>query len=80
LLARLAVDKSAQGLRLGETLLLDALQRSLDLSQRLGIHAVEVDAIDETAAAFYAKYGFSPLIDDPPHLYVPIATLDGLLR
>ena len=80
LLARLAVDKSTKGLRLGEALLLDALQRSLDLSQGLGIHAVEVDAIDETAAAFYAKYGFSPLIDNPLHLYLSITTLEDLLR
>ena len=80
LLARLAVDKSTQGLRLGEALLLDALQRSLDLSQGLGIHAVEVDAIDETAAAFYAKYGFSPLIDNPLHSHLPITTLEDLLR
>ena len=80
LLARLAVDKSIQGLRLGEALLLDALQRSLDLSQGLGIHAVEVDAIDETAAAFYAKYGFSPLIDNPLHSHLPITTLEDLLR
>ncbi len=45
LLARLAVDSTAQGKRLGEGLLLDALQRSLDVSAGLGIHAVEVDAL-----------------------------------
>ena len=36
LLARLAVDRSTQGSGLGEGLLLDALQRSLDLSAELG--------------------------------------------
>lgn len=79
LLARLAVDQSAQGMGLGEILLLDALQRAFELSLRLGIHAVEVNAIDETAAAFYVKYGFVPLIDDRLHLYLPIATLEGPL-
>ena len=79
LLARLAVDQSAQGQGLGEVLLLDALQRSLDLSTGLGVHAVEVDAIDDAAAAFYSKYGFTPLLDDPFHLYLPIATVEDIL-
>lgn len=79
LLARLAVDHSSKGLRLGEMLLLDALQRALDLSEGLGIHAVEVHAIDEAAATFYVKYGFEPLLDDPLHLYLPIATIETLL-
>ncbi len=64
LLARLAVDAAAQGKRVGEALLLDALQRSLEVSSHLGIHAVEVDAIDDDAASFYRKYGFAPLRDD----------------
>lgn len=79
LLARLAVDQSAQGKGLGERLLLDALQRALDLSSGLGVHAVEVNALDDAAAAFYRKYGFAPLLDDPLHLYLPIATIKGTL-
>lgn len=79
LLARLAVDQPAQGMGLGEVLLLDALQRSLDLSTGLGVHAVEVDAIDDAAAAFYSKYGFVPLLDEPLHLYLPISTIEDLL-
>ncbi len=79
LLARLAVDQSAQGKGLGEALLLDALQRALDLSTGLGVHAVEVDAIDDAAAAFYGKYGFVPLLDEPLSLYLPIATIERVL-
>lgn len=79
LLARLAVDLTAQGKELGEGLLLDALQRSLDLSHSIGVHAVEVVALDEVAAAFYKKYGFTPLLDDPLHLYMPITTIKTLL-
>lgn len=79
LLARLAVDQSAQGKRLGEGLLLDALQRSLDLSGQLGTHAIEVDAIDDAAVAFYVRYGFMPLLDSPKHLYIPLATVEKVL-
>jgi GNAT superfamily N-acetyltransferase len=80
LLARLAVDQSSRGKRLGEGLLLDALQRSLDLSDRLGAYAVEVDALDDSAAAFYVKYGFAPLLDNPKHLYLPLAAVEKSLR
>lgn len=78
LLARLAVDRSAQGQGLGSLLLLDALRRSLHLADRLGIHAVEVHALDEDARSFYERYGFVPLLDHPFHLYLPIAVLRRL--
>lgn len=76
LLARLAVDRSMQGRGLGAALLTDALARCLTLAEQIAIHAVAVDAIDEDAAAFYAKYGFVPLEDDPRHLYLPMATIE----
>ncbi len=79
LLACHAVDLSAQGHRLGEGLPLDALQRSLDLSAGLGVHAVEVDALDDAAAAFYRSYGFVPLLDDPLHLDLPMTTIEQVL-
>jgi GNAT superfamily N-acetyltransferase len=75
LLARLAVDRSAQGSGLGRTLLVDALKRSLGLADRLGVHAVEVDATDAAARAFYEKFGFVPLLDNEFHLYLPVATI-----
>jgi GNAT superfamily N-acetyltransferase len=79
LVARLAVDRAVQGQRLGEKLLLDALARSLELSDDVGIHAVVVDAIDQQAKAFYEKYRFIPLIDSEFHLYLPITTARSLL-
>ncbi len=76
LLAQLAVDQSAQGQGLGERLLMDALQRALRLADQLGIHSVEVDALDEQAQAFYQKYGFVPLRDNEFHLHLPIRTIE----
>jgi predicted GNAT family N-acyltransferase len=80
LVARLAVDRAVQGQRLGEKLMLDALARSLELSDELGIHAVVVDAIDQQAKAFYQKYRFIPLLDSEFHLYLPITTIHTLLK
>ena len=75
LLARLAVDRSVRGQGLGERLLLDALDRALTLSRSLGVHAVEVHAIDGNARRFYRMYGFVPLRDRDAHLDMPIATI-----
>ena len=72
LLGRLAVDESAKGLGLGRELLMDALHRILTASEEVGIHAVEVDAKNRGARAFYAKYGFEPLLDDERHMFISI--------
>jgi GNAT superfamily N-acetyltransferase len=75
LLARLAVDRTVHGQGIGRLLLMDALDRCLVLSADIGIFAVEVQALDDTAKSFYEKYSFVGLVDDPLHLYMPIATI-----
>jgi GNAT superfamily N-acetyltransferase len=75
LLARLAVDQNVQGQRLGEALLIDALDRCSSMADSLGVHAVEVVAIDDDAKRFYEKYGFVSLLDDELHLFLSIATI-----
>jgi ribosomal protein S18 acetylase RimI-like enzyme len=66
LLARLAVDKTAQGRRLGQSLLLDAIRRVLSAAESLGIRALLVHAKNDSAAGFYRKQaGFEPLPGDP---------------
>jgi GNAT superfamily N-acetyltransferase len=75
LLARLAVNQNVQGKGLGGFLLRDALTRSLELSEKLGIHAVVVDAIDADASAFYQRIGFLPLTDDEKRLFLPLDTI-----
>jgi len=71
LLARLAVAKSAQGRRLGQSLLLDAIRRVLHAAAELGLRALLVHAKDDRAADFYRKCaGFEPLPGDPLALYL----------
>ena len=57
-LGRLAVDVHSRGLGLGEHLLMNALERIVRVADSIGIHAVEVVAIDERARTFYliSKY------------------------
>jgi GNAT superfamily N-acetyltransferase len=78
LLGRLAVARGAQGCGLGSRLLIDSLQRIELLAEQVGIRAVEVDAIDDSARNFYLKFGFVPLLDDPRHLFLAMSTLRQL--
>jgi predicted GNAT family N-acyltransferase len=79
LLGKLAVDLSARGQHLGESLLVDALRRAEYLSKHIGIRAVEVDAIDDAAKRFYLKYGFVPLKDNPHHLFLSMQAIRTLI-
>lgn len=72
LIARLAVDRSEQGIHLGRSLLLDALQRTEHASRSVAMRAVLVHALDENAAAFYAHFGFRPASTEPMTLMVPL--------
>ena len=59
-LARLAVDRSAQGQGLGVQLLRYVLRLALEMADSYGCVGVIVDAKPD-AIAFYAKYGFVAL-------------------
>ena len=58
LLGRLALDRSLQGQGLGERLLVHALERIVRAADAGGGRLIVVDAIDDTAAGFYAHFGF----------------------
>ncbi|MBF0415211.1 MAG: GNAT family N-acetyltransferase [Magnetococcales bacterium] len=57
-LARLAVDLRAQKIKLGASLLLDAVSRAIAVSDNVGVRALLVHAIHDRAKQFYEHYGF----------------------
>ena len=69
-LARLAVDVSAQRAKLGAALLKDALQRCLVVSQQAGVRALLVHALNDGARQFYEHYGFTASPVHPTTLMV----------
>lgn len=62
-LGRLAVDRQAQGLGLGGDLLMDAVRRTVSISEQAGVRTLLVHALHERAQQFYEHHGFerSPL-------------------
>ena len=80
LLGRLAVSMSFRGQRLGEILLMDALKRSHQGSRQLASFAVIVDAKDDSAVAFYKKYGFLELPKVANRLFLPMATIEKTIN
>jgi predicted N-acetyltransferase YhbS len=78
LMGRLAVSSALRGQRLGETLLFDALHRSLAQSAHIASAGVMVDAKDEKTPAFYIKYGFTPVLDAGQRLFLPMKTIEQM--
>ena len=59
-------------------LLIDAMRRVQQIAEHIGVRAIEVDSIDATAQQFYLKFGFTLLLDDPHHLYLPMSAIRAL--
>jgi GNAT superfamily N-acetyltransferase len=72
LLARLAVDKTVQGRGVGAWLLRDAMLRTLNVAESMGIRVLLVHAIDAGARAFYERHGFEASPTDAHNLQMLI--------
>ena len=59
-LGRLAIDQNAKGIKLGASLLKDAVIRATAVAENAGVRALLVHALHEQARDFYLKYGFNP--------------------
>jgi GNAT superfamily N-acetyltransferase len=81
LLARLAVDQSAQGRGVGSFLLKDAMVRTVSVAEQAGIRLLLVHAINDGARAFYEHFGFEPSPSDAMNLQILVkdirATFDA---
>lgn len=59
-LARLAVDHRGQGIKLGGSLLQDAVSRAVNVAQNTGVRALLAHTLHERPKLFYEYYGFQP--------------------
>lgn len=72
LLGRLAVDHKEQGRGLGAHLLRDAITRTVEAANIVGVRALLVHALHEQARPFYLNFNFEPSPTDPLHLFLLI--------
>ena len=73
-LGRLAIAQQYQGSGLGEALLIDAIKRVLHASDTIGVYAIIVDALNDSACSFYKRYGFLGFPSKPHRLFLPLQT------
>jgi predicted GNAT family N-acyltransferase len=78
LLGRLAVEQNFRNKGLGETLVMDALYRSL-LSE-IATMAVVVSSKDDKARSFYEHYNFIRFPDYPLRLFLPMTTIAAMFE
>jgi GNAT superfamily N-acetyltransferase len=71
-LARLAVHSEWQGRGIASGLLLDALGRTLQVADVIGVRALAVHAKDDRAISFYRHFGFTSSPTDTRHLFMII--------
>lgn len=77
LLGRMGLSQNLHGQRLGEFLLMHALERAWIGSQQVASWAVVVDA-KAGAREFYLKHDFTPLPSQPDRLFLPMTTIEKL--
>jgi GNAT superfamily N-acetyltransferase len=80
LLGRLAVERDEQGHGLGAYLLQNAILRTLNVADQVGVRALLAHASNETAAAFYARHDFVPSPTDALHMLLLLKDARALLR
>lgn len=72
ILGRLAIDRRHQGKGLGVALLQDAVMRVGQAAAIMGIRGILVHAISDEAKRFYERYGFTPGVNQPMTLVLPL--------
>lgn len=78
-LARLAVSLPYQRKGHGETLLMAAIQKTLNAANNIGLAGLFVDAKDNKAKNYYNQFGFISMPDQLDHLFLPLSSLVKLM-
>lgn len=79
ILARLAVAKQWQKQGIGKGLLKDALRRTAQVADIVGIRALLVHAKNEQARSWYEQFDFEPSPTDELHLFLLLKDIKKIL-
>ncbi len=80
IIGRLAIDRSCQGKGFGRALVRDAVLRTIQAAEIMGIRAILVHALSEQAKQFYEKCGFTASPIEPLTLMVTVADALAALK
>ncbi|NEX23721.1 GNAT family N-acetyltransferase [Thiorhodococcus mannitoliphagus] len=69
-LGRLAVERTWQGHGVGKALMRDAVLRTVQVSEMVGVKALLVQALSDAAVRFYEEHGFRPFPANPRTLFL----------
>jgi GNAT superfamily N-acetyltransferase len=78
LIGRLAREVELKGV--GRLLLLDALTRSLRHTKEVAAAVVLVDTMNVQARQFYERYGFESVLHTASRMFLPMRTVEKLLK
>ena len=79
-IACLAVATNSQGRGVGAQLFRHALEGAVEVALRIGVEVILVDALDDEAGRFYARFGFAPFSDSPLLLMVDVKEIRRLVQ
>lgn len=69
----MAIDQQKKGY--GELVLIDTMQKTLNVSYKMGVAGLFVDAKHKQAKAYYNQFSFISMPDQLNKLFLPLATL-----
>ncbi len=78
-LARLAVDRIAQGQGIGRALFRDAARRTVIAAGEIGVRGLIVHALDQSALDFYLALGLTPSPTEPLTVMATIGDLEAAM-
>lgn len=78
-LARLAVSKDCQRQGYGAYLLVEAIQKTLDVNEAMGLAGLFVDAKHAAARQYYLQFGFLAAPDQLENLFMPLKAIRASL-
>lgn len=78
-LARLAVSKDCQRQGYGAYLLVEAMQKTLDVNEAMGLAGLFVDAKHAAARQYYLQFGFLAAPDQLENLFMPLKAIRASL-
>lgn len=79
-LARMGVDVNFQKCSLSGNLIIDAIEKTIIIDNHMGCQGLFLDAKNEKLIKYYEKFGFELILDASNKMWLPIGTINKLVK